>query len=337
MNSIVYKSRFLSSIACMFTRVKNWKFPQEVERRGKLDIFDYKGVAQPLPKYYEEILTDNNSFGMGRVLRKYADIQSNHINSVVEHGYFFGEYVPIQEQLTFSKQILTFGDVRKAHIEDKIIGKTVIPIGPYIHYATFFYDEEKMIKMKEKMGKTLLVFFSHAATGCSVSFDVDYIISKIEEIRMDYKTVIVSIFWSDITPKLVSKLEKHHYIIFSAGHRYDYNFLARQKTIIALADMTMSNNIGTHIAYCTYMGKPHWIVKQEIEYSSSDEKGEGNMNVIRQIKTDISAAKEKEEIMKIFSNYSQTLSVEQISVASKYFGFSHIKDPEEMRIILTKI
>lgn len=335
MNDIVYKSKLLSTIACAVTRMINKGFLQEVEYRGNLDIFDYKGIAKPLPKYFEEILTDNNCFGMGRTLRKYAGIKTNHINSIIEHGYFFGEYVPIQEQITFAKQILTFGDIRKTHLEAKIKDKRITPIGPYIHYAPLFYDKEEYDRLKEMLGKVLLVFFSHSATGCSVSFDIDYIMSKIEEVRNGFDTVIVSVFWSDITSELVELLEKHNCIVFSAGHRYDYNFLSRQKTVISLADATMSNNIGTHIAYCTYLGKPHWIVRQEISYSSKGGGGQGNIDIVKQIKSDMASAKEKEELMTTFSTFSDVLLEDQKIVASKFFGFNHIKTPEEIKSILS--
>jgi len=334
MNESIYSSKTLSYFACLLTRILHPDYQKEVKKRGELDLFDYKGVANPLPKYFEEILTDNNCFGMGRALRQYANIKANYINSFVEHGYFFGDYVQQMEKITFAKQILTFGEIRKKHIEKQINDKKIIPIGPYIHYASYFCNEEEMANLKKKLGRTLLVFFSHAATGCSVSFDLDYIISKIEDVRSGFDTVVISLFWSDITDEMVAALEKKGYIIFSAGHRYDYNFLARQKTVIALADATMSNNIGTHIAYCTYMGKPHWIVRQEVKYSSKDGKGEGNLNVVKQIKQDVSSAMEKEELMNTFAKYNEYLTDEQRSVASKYFGFEYVRTPEQMREIL---
>ena len=337
MNDIIYKSRFLSALACFITRVRYRNFNKEVEKRASCDIFDYKRIAQPLPKYFEEILTDNNCFGMGRNLRIYSGVKNHYITSFVEHGYFFGKYVPRQETITFAKQILTFGDIRKETLESQVKNKRIIPIGPYIHYAPLFYNEVKMTELKKKLGRTLLVFFSHAATGCSVNFDVDYIVSKIESIRDKFDTVIISLFWSDISSDIVRILEEKGYIIFSAGHRYDYYFLSRQKTIISLADVTMSNNIGTHIAYCTYMGKPHWIVRQEITYVSKNGGGEGNLSIVKQIKQDPSSFNEKEELMNTFADYKDCLSDEQKRVASKYFGFNHIKSQKQMRNILLQI
>lgn len=334
MNEIIYSSKTLSYFACLFTRILHPDFQKEIKRRSEMDLFDYNGVAKPLPKYYQEILTDNNCFGIGFSLRKYANIKGNHINSFVEHGYFFGEYVSIQEKQTFAKQILTFSDLGKKRIEAQIKDKTVVPIGPYIHYASGFYDADKTAQLKKKLGRVLLVFCSHAATGCSVKYDEDYLISKIEEVRNGFDTVIVSLFWSDMNPEWVAKLEAHNYIVFSSGHRYDPYFLSRQKTVISLADVTMSNNIGTHIAYCTYMGKPHWIVRQEVKYTSKDGKGEDNLNIVKQIKQDASATMEREELMNTFAEYSEQLIDEQKSVASKYFGFDYIKTPEQIREIL---
>ena len=84
MNDIIYKSRFLSALACFITRVRYRNFNKEVEKRASCDIFDYKRIAQPLPKYFEEILTDNNCFGMGRNLRIYSGVKNHYITSFVD-------------------------------------------------------------------------------------------------------------------------------------------------------------------------------------------------------------------------------------------------------------
>ena len=330
----VYSSKALCWLYCKVSQLRFPNFKKEVERRAKLSLFDYKGIAQPLPKCYYEINTDNNCFGIGYALRQYAGVKREYCNAMVEHGYFFGRYVQDMEKITFSKRLLTFGDIRKAHIEAEVKNKEVIPIGPYIHYASDYYTEEQLKAEKEKLGRVLLVFFSHSGTGCSVSFDMNYIVSKINSVKKDFDNVVVSLFWSDINDEVEKRLNEEGYKIFSAGHRYDYHFLSRLKTMIKLSDMTMSNFVGTHIGYCTFMGKGHWIVKQEITEKALTDKGVGVVALDEKMAHDPDNKKEINDLYKSFAGYSPILIEKQKIVASKYYGFNHIKQQNEIKSLI---
>ncbi len=157
---IVYKSKLLSQAYCLVSQLRTPGFRKEVERRAKLDLFDYKGIAQPLPKCYYEINTDNNCFGIGWSLRQYAGLKKSYCNALVEHGYFFGTYVQEVEKITFTKKLLTFGEVRKEHIEAVVNDKDIYPIGPYIHYAPDYYDEAKIAEEQKRLGNVTSIFQS---------------------------------------------------------------------------------------------------------------------------------------------------------------------------------
>lgn len=332
--SFVYSSKILSLCYCLVSQLRYPSFKKEVERRSKLDIFNYQGIAQPLPKCYYEICTDNNCFGIGYSLREYIGSKKSYINALVEHGYFFGTYVQEVEKITFAKKLMTFSEVRKAHIEAVVKNKVVYPIGPYIHYAPDYYDEAKFAEVKKRLGRTLLVFFSHSGTGESVSFDLDALIEKINSIRKDFQSVVISLFWSDINPEIEKRLKAEGYLIFSSGHRYDYYFLSRQKTMIKLADMTMSNSVSTHVAYCSCLNKPHWLVRQKITTNALNEKGIANVAIGKKISEDIVTQQEKEELCQVFEEYSPVLTEEQIKICDKYFGLSSIRTKEEMQELL---
>lgn len=328
--NIIYSSKLLSSLFCFILRIKNKDSVKEINYRSKLNLFDYKNIAQPLSKYYQEILTDNNCFGIGYNLRQYAGVNRSYCNALIEHGYFFGDYISDQEKITFAKRILTFGDMRIKHLRENAGIENAIPIGPYIHYAQPYYDERRMKEEKELLGRVLLVFFQHSATGCSISFDLDLMFSKINSIREDFDTVVVSLFWSDITSELEKRLQKEKCLIFSSGHRYDYNFLSRQKTMILMSDMTMSNSVGTHIAYCTFLGKPHWLIKQDVMEVAITKTGMANRLIDEGIDSNPIAVKEKNDFYENFSDYSAILTDRQYAIASKYFGFEHIKSKDEI-------
>ncbi len=326
----VYSSKLLCWLYCKVSQLRYPGFKKDVEKRAKLDLFNYKEIARPLPKCYYEINTDNNCFGIGWSLRQYAGIKRSYCNALVEHGYFFGSYVEEQEKISFTKKLLTFGDVRKTHIEAVVKDKEVYQIGPYIKYAPDYYDEERFAREKRRLGRTLLVFFSHSGTGESVSFDIDALIAKINSIRMGFQTVVISLFWSDINYEIEKRLKDEGYLIFSSGHRYDYYFLSRQKTMIKLADVTMSNSTGTHLAYCSYLNKPHWIVRQEIKSKALNKAGAANIAIAEIQGMDIVNQQETEELYQAFADYSEVLTDQQRKVCDKYFGLSYVRTKEEI-------
>ena len=330
----IYRSKLLSELYCKVSQLRNPGFKKEIERRAQLDLFDYKGIAQPLPKCYYEICTDNNCFGIGWSLRQYVESKASYINALAEHGYFFGTYVQEVERVTWAKKLLTFSDVRKEHIVAVINNKDVYPIGPYIHYAPDYYDEKKLAAVKQELGRTLLVFFSHSGTGESVSFDLDALIEKINSIKKRFQSIVISLFWSDINPEIETRLLTEGYRIFSSGHRYDFYFLSRQKTMIKLADVTMSNSTGTHLAYCSYLNKPHWIVRQVIKSKALNEKGAANIAIAEMMGKDIVNQQENEELYQTFAEYSEILTNKQKQVCDKYFGLSYVRTVDEMKELL---
>lgn len=332
-SNIILSSKSLSKLACLALRIKSQGYNNQMNKRKDLDLFDYKHIAQPLQKHYDEICADNNCFGIGYSLRKYAGWKKRYMNQFVEHGYFFGSYISQQEIHSFSNTILTFGNVRKKHIESQI-NKKAIPIGPYICYAEPYYDPKKFEATKKELGRTLLVFFSHASTGCVVDFDLDFMIGKIESIRSGFDTIVISVFWSDITEAMEKKLSDKGYIIFSSGHRYDYLFLSRQRTMIELADVTMSNSVSTHVGYCVGLGKPHWLIRQEVIEKAVTEKGTANVQIASVIESDKIRNAEVEELYECFSEYSDTITSKQIEISSKYFGYEHVKTRDELFNIL---
>ena len=65
----------------------------------------------------------------------------------------------------------------------------------------------------------------------------------------DYDTVLISMIGYDIQQGFDKKYRNKGYRIVSSGTRNDPYFLNRQRDLMELADMTISNNIGTHIGY----------------------------------------------------------------------------------------
>ena len=209
-------------------------------------------------------------------------------------------------------------------------------IGPYIHYSKDYLIEKEFEKEKLKIGKMLLVFPAHAASGTTIDFDTQLLLSNIESIRGDYDTVVISLFWNQAQDtEIVNIYESKGYKIFSAGHRYDWFFLARLKSMIKLSDMTMSNGVGTQIGYCIYLNKPHWIAKQEINEIAFNNIGAKNNDTY--LDEELKIVKEEiMEVEQVFSEYSNIISEDQKTTVNKYWGLDEIKSKKVLKRLLEK-
>ena len=104
--------------------------------------------------------------------------------------------------------------------------------------------------------------------------------------------------------------------------------------MIKLADATMSNFASTHIAYCSCLNKPHWIVRQEIEVKALNSTGAANVAIDEMMAKDPYNQREQEELYNAFADYSPILTDKQKTVCEKYFGLSYSRSVEEMKEII---
>lgn len=295
------------------------------DENKKTDLSEYSRLAKPRDFVRFHFQWDCNLYGLHYILSNFAN---KPINSRIscEHGFIFGSYV-LKGFLKnpYLNKVITFSDYREQVLAEK--GFKSIKIGPYIHYADPLLSSEHFIKLKQSLGKTLLVFPCHSGDTVTLNFNNDSFISFIESIKSDFDTVLVCMYWKDIQMGRDLFYLNKGYKVVTAGHIYDTYFLPRLKTIINLADMTISNDIGTHIGYCIYLDKPHYIYNQPIEFDESKSK----------IEITNRSADEwnefhtfRENLKTLFGNYSMKISAGQKTEIEKLFGFNHIVDKETM-------
>lgn len=315
----------LRTILRIDSRIKNYC----VKNKG---IFDYIELSKPLKNYSFQIYNGNNTFGILKVLEKYCDKRS--LKSLaIEHGFYLGDFC-YDREIKYPN-IITMSENRKKILEKKNKKLKVIEIGPYIHYAKSYYSEEEIKKLKSKYGKILLAFPSHSLD--SLNIQGNFFIEKIEEIKQDYDTVFVCLFYVDIQNGQYQKYLEKGYKIVTAGHRYDIKFLERLRSIIELSDYTVSNSFGTHVIYCTHLKKFHSIFEEKLVYK-------GNLNfsskIIKKVlkealRSDELLIEQKKKIRKYYSLYPNKYSPSYLKKELDYlFGFSKVKSEKEIKKII---
>lgn len=328
-------NKIILQILNYFLRLKNKKkYFFETEKRSRLCILDsYEEISKNLPYYPFDLIPDNNLYGISTVIKNYLNYNpKKNLNIHFEHGIYFGSYISKTTIYSYAKKIITISDNRVSILKNKT-NKTCHSIGPYILYAKSHIDNKKLQEYKNKLGKVLLVFPSHSIDNLSANYNYDFFIKKIESIKSCYDSVLVCLYYVDVKNKyLVNLYKSYGYKIVCAGHKYDYNFLSRLKSIILLSDFTISNNIGTHTSYCIAMGKEHRIYNQIVIYEGSNF-NEKNLRNNEELNTYFIEKSEIEKVLTLPSNIQECKN--NISLLENYFGItSFIKSREELLKII---
>lgn len=278
-----------------------------------------------------EVYRANSFYGIGNSFRNYAGV-SDCIKACIEHGVHFGDYVNEQELGGSGLPCLvTFGPARLEHIR-AVSDVPVVAVGPYIVYAEDYLDEAEFAVAKNKLGKTLMVFPSHSVDRVKVSYELAELLSEIDRIKTLYRieTVLICLYYRDLLNGAADAYEREGYCVVTAGYREDSLFLERQRSLIKLADFTMSNNVGTHVGYCVCMNKPHYVFDQEKKYSAdSSFDSTEYRNAFEE-----SLTLEKTEVAEAFSSFENSLTAQQQKVMSRYWGFENIRSSSEMVTLL---
>ncbi len=272
-----------------------------------------------------EIHKSNDWYGHANALKKYAGADPNyHIKGLIEHGIFFGNYIWTQDHDSNLPIALTFSQKRKDVIE-KNSNKKAFAIGPYIHYAKDYLEEEEFNLELKRLGSNLLVFPAHSTSASLTSYEVVDFISQIKKIAKEYRTIRVCLYWRDILLGRHKPYQKAGFECVSAGHIFDPFFLPRLKTIISLATSTMTNTIGTYTGYSIYLNKPHYFYKQELKVIG-DKRELENIS-IKEVLNDLKPLQEA------FSSFRKSISSKQFEITKLYFGLDQVKSAGELKKI----
>lgn len=315
-----------------FYRLRNRSaLKREVAHRAKLDIFQYKALSAPLPFAPSERVIDNNLYGYAEALKEYAQLKQD-LNAYMEHGLFLGEIVHPDQFHWHFRKVITMCTQRVEILAQKLPQKKASAIGPYIHYAKPLLDEDAFTALKKSLGKVLLVFPFHSMKGVEAGYEEGMLIEEIKARAKDFDSVLISLYFLDAqNTHRAKQYTDAGFKVVTAGHKFDPNFVRRQRTHIELADMTMSNGMGTQTGYCIYLNKPHYIFNQAIE-----QKARSSAEALRhEAVTNLSAQEkiqyERSLFNNLFGTYQTHISDEQQRITAQYWGFKDVRSPEEIR------
>lgn len=316
-----------------FYRLKHRAAFREIEERKKLSIFDYQRLSADLVYAPEERVIDNNMYGYAHYLKEYSGINQD-LKAYMEHGLFLGGIVHKDQHHWHFKRVITMSKKRQHILAQKLPQKESIAIGPYIHYAHTLLNEQELAKLKKELGKVLLVFPFHSMKSVKANFDQNRFLEEIEKRAQDFDSVLICMYYLDARNKEhIAQYEQRGYRVVTAGHKFDHHFVARQRTHIELADMTMSNGMGTQTGFCVYLEKPHYIFKQEVSQQAASNKELERFKLSSGMNEKEQVAYERNLFAQLFSEYSTEISPKQLEITAEYWGFTDVKTREEIRSV----
>lgn len=277
--------------------------------------------------FYSNRINDVNfrMYGIGEsIFGSLSQRKSSIFYPSIEHGLILHNKVWTDVSDTMRPTAITFGDYRK-NILLKDWGQPAFCVGPYIHYAKLYYNDDELLSIKKQLGRNLLVIPSHTTDASGeISYKDKELVDYVLQIKNQYDSITVCAFWWNLDSKLVEMLNENGCKIVCAGHREDINFLSRLKTTIYLSDEVLGNGMGTHIGYCVYMNKPfHHII---------DNVNDG-ICVDKSIKDIEAIEKHSEVILNAFKTRTTELSAEQKYCYDYYWGGQNIKSNEQIKAI----
>lgn len=290
------------------------QYQYNIERCKKLSFFDVEKLVKPFFVFYCCSYPYNKFYGINRAVKNKLKKKILPLNTVIEHGVYFGDNVSSSELEYYKSPIVyTMGWHREKLLRSH--GYKAFAIGPYILNVPSFLTDKQRMNIKGKMGKVLLVFPSHSIEGMCSEYDVSLFDRKIKEMSVKYDTVLICMYWKDIIEKRHLVYEKSGYNIVTAGHRSDPAFLSRLRDLILLSDMTISNNMGTHIGYSICLNRPHFLFSQKVHYQGE--------NVERELKdTNLNAYNfALKEFQLAFGKCDTCITQEQLRLVHKYWGY----------------
>lgn len=308
--------RFVKSILYKINKnpISQGFYNNEIIRRSNLALTDITELSKDInmfSPFTEELHPVNDWYGNARNFKLYMGLpQTYQFKFVNEHGVFLTEQVARSELESDLPSFVTYSDFRVGVL--KKYKKNVFKVGNFIHYANHFYTKEKIAQEKKRLGKNILVFPGHSLKELKQKYKNDFFIKNIKKVAKNFKTVRVCLYWIDIQHGLHKFYQSLGYECVTAGHILDPNFVPRLKSLIEIADLTISNDAGTHIGFSVYMNKPHLVFHKFPKLQTSKKWQE-------QI-SDLWSSKPYLETLDAFSQVRFNITKKQQDIIHRYFG-----------------
>lgn len=293
-----------------------------------IDLFFEKMKGLPKPWHntftnFKNSFSENTLYGYAREVMKYAGIDKKDIfyMPLLEHGI---SYNGVLELSRYNIHKPYFFQGRSCENQWKRISKkNAYYIGPFIHYASSYYNKIELQSIKKKIGRAALVFLPHSVEFDTFTIHIDDIINKyINHNNLSVDSVLVCVYYNDLSKELIQSIAaRDNFKLVCAGFKLDPLFVCRLKSILEMSDICFFNSFSTSIGYAFYLNK------QILPDINEDEKKRfqsvyGDQGLVQ-----------LEAFEKCFLSSNEKAKYEFID---KFWGISEIKSSSQIRSFFDK-
>lgn len=275
-----------------------------------------------------ELYEPNDYYGHAALLKKFAGYSSDYcIKASIEHGPTITDYVWDKDIAAPLPAILFPSSYRQPILQSRT-RKALFATGPFISYAEPHVDTATIQQLKQRVGKTLVVFPYHSTHWLHTHIDVAAFAAVIREAARDFNTVLVCLYWKDVLLGRDSEFAAEGFECVTAGHMYDPLFLPRLRSVLELADATASNQMGTHVGYSVALGVPHWFLSTGALVQDNPH------NVIFDPGVNHKIVPHVQELIDVFSERVDAVTPLQSELVRRYWGTDELLTPAQMHDVL---
>lgn len=338
MSSIREKNNniYIIDIVTRLTHISQNKRYKEIQKifLNNDPIIDFNGYLKIVESLKEELEAgevrphyvgcENECYGHYPAIQDYCGYYSCPSGVIMEHGVNFSVSLPSKVNLNETFALFFQSNYKNAKIHKIDPMKLTFCIGPYIHYATPLYKDNEMRKLKEKLGKTVLVYLSHSTYKERVMRNYDTYREYAERYSGEFDTILFCIYWRDVDKEMYDTIRAiPNAEIVSAGFLYDPSFIRRTKSLMQMADLVVVDEIGTSVGYALYMNKKVEFIKSK------------DSRILAQTDSQTNAYLDNQKRVEVALRKGDSGKIKEIY--EEFWGGRYIKTQEEMRIILEGI
>lgn len=292
------------------------------------DIAPDAGIITP------EIHMPNDFYGGAEQLKRYVGFPSYYpLKVAMQHGAYFDSNYYWEYDINNRMQLLFPWGEHVASIWRRHTDKRIEPIGAPFFYAQPLISKEETEAERARLGKNLLLFPPHSSRALQINYDIVRWLDQIKEYTRQFDTIRVCVFWKNILDGEHLRYQDAGYECVSAGHTSDIFFLPRLRSLLDVCDATLGHQLGSHIGYSVYLGKPHVLCKAPVEEICL-------MQPESDRKAYLEASQNRNQdpgwntLESLFSQDTFRITQDQKDTIGLYHGFEFIRSAHELRSLL---
>ena len=314
--------------APIMEKITAYNFIIDLNRRSNLPLQSLDALSEDYSfEDIKSISSDNdepNYYGSFWVLQRYAGFSLMNLpprDFSVQHGIIY----EMMEWMYNKRDLRNFvwSDKVADMFREQMGAVRVYAVGAPFLYAESILSETEIANERKRLGRNLLAFPMHSTHYIKKEYDPSPFLKTLESQKSRFDTVRVCLYWKDIQNGMTSIYRNAGFECVCCGHMFDQYFLSRQKSLLEIADATISNAVGSHIGYSISMGKPHCLKLDEFElHDLEGNEGAEEMALIKR-------SKNYNDIVEAFKdNESYVIFESQRRIVDEYWGTS-CKMPKE--------